>query len=80
MKRREFATSHAAFAMRPISAPAAVARFIPLSTSLKKKKKESEGGQEISRNAMPRVTSVLPSVADAAYFLGHELSGVARWE
>ncbi len=72
-----FATSHTVFATSPISAPAAAAPFFSLSNSLKKKKKEYEEGQEIGHYLVPRVGAVLPSVTDAAYFLGHEFSGVA---
>jgi hypothetical protein len=73
MSHREFATSHAAFAMSPIFAPTAVTPFSSLSNSLKKKKKESEEEQGVERNMTPRVNGVLPSVTDTAYFLGHEL-------
>lgn len=72
-----FATSRAVFATSPVFAPAAAAPFSLLSNSLKKKKKEYVEGAEIDRNAMPRVGRDLPRVADAAYFLGHELEGGA---
>ena len=72
-----FATSRAVFDTSPIFEPAAVAPFYLLSNSLKKKKKEYVEGAEIDRNAMPRVGRTLPRVADAAYFLGHELEGGA---
>ncbi|EDT38598.1 Baseplate J family protein [Burkholderia ambifaria MEX-5] len=71
--RVEFAPIRAAFAPSPIFAPAAVAPFSSLSNSLKKKKKEYEVRQGIDPNATPRVMPVLPSIADAAYFLGPEL-------
>lgn len=83
MNRIEFATSRAVFATSPVFAPAAVVPFSLLSNSLKKKKKEYIEGAEISRNATPRVGRVLPRVADAAYFLGHESEGGATgnsWE
>ncbi|WP_230956319.1 hypothetical protein [Burkholderia pseudomultivorans] len=44
---------------------------------MKKKKKEYVEEAEIGRNAMPRVMHALPRVAEAAYFLGHELEGGA---
>lgn len=72
-----FATSRAVFATSPIFAPAALAPFSLLSNSLKKKKKEYVEGHKFSRKAMPLVRRVLPRVADAAYFLGHELEGGA---
>ncbi|WP_197420768.1 hypothetical protein [Burkholderia sp. MSMB1552] len=75
-----FATSRAAFATSQVFASAAVAPFSLLSNSLKKKKKEYVEGQEISRKAVPRVGCVLPSVKDAAYFLGHEFLRVAMPE
>ncbi|MCW0030033.1 hypothetical protein [Burkholderia pseudomallei] len=58
----------------------AAALLSSLSISLKKKEKESEEGQGIGRNGLPRVGGVLPSVTDAAYFLGHEFSGSAMPE
>ncbi|RIV57258.1 Baseplate J family protein [Burkholderia pseudomallei] len=67
------APSRAAFAPSPIFALAAVAPFSSLSNSLKKKKKEYEERQGINPNATPRVMPVLPSIPDAAYFLGPEL-------
>ncbi len=75
--RPVFATSRAVFATSPVFAPAAAVPFSLLSNSLKKKKKEYVEGAEIDRKAMPRVARVLPRVADAAYFLGHELEGGA---
>ncbi|TCW81037.1 Baseplate J family protein [Burkholderia sp. SRS-46] len=66
------ATSQAAFAISPFFAPATAAPFFLLSNSLKKKKKEGEEGAAIGRNRSPRVVCVLPSITDAAYFLGHE--------
>ncbi|WP_197419312.1 hypothetical protein [Burkholderia mayonis] len=75
-----FATSQAAFAMSPVFARAAAVLLSSLSISLKKKEKESEEGQGIGRNGLPRVERVLPSVTDAAYFLGHEFVGVAMPE
>ncbi|MEX3846747.1 hypothetical protein [Paraburkholderia sp. BR10882] len=75
-----FATSHVAFAMSLFSTLAGDAPFFPLSNSLKKKKKEYEEGQEISQHLVPRVGAVSPSVAHAAYFLGHEFSGGAMGE
>ncbi|MFP4894523.1 hypothetical protein [Paraburkholderia sp. EG304] len=75
-----FATSHAAFATSPASAHVAAAPFFPLSNSLKKKKKEYEEEQAIGHYPVPRVGAVLPSVAHAAYFLGHEFPGVATVE
>ncbi|SOT45066.1 Baseplate J family protein (modular protein) [Burkholderia cenocepacia] len=77
MNRIRIATSRAVFATSPIFAPAAAVPFSLLSNSLKKKKKEYVEGAEIDRNAMPRVALVLPRVADAAYFLGHESEGGA---
>ncbi|MBI0359308.1 Baseplate J family protein [Burkholderia oklahomensis] len=77
---RLFAISRAAFATSPVFAPAAVALLSSLSISLKKKEKESEEGQGIGQNGLPRVECVLPSVTDAAYFLGHEFFGVAMPE
>ncbi|RQR31577.1 Baseplate J family protein [Burkholderia sp. Bp9142] len=71
--RIAFAPIHAGFAPSPILAPAAVAPFSSLSNSLKKKKKEYEERQGINPNATPRVMPVLPSIPDAAYFLGPEL-------
>ncbi len=77
MSRIRIATSHGIFATSPVSAAAAVAPLSSLSNSLKKKKKEYVEGAEIDRNAMPRVGCVLPRVAGAAYFLGHESEGGA---
>ncbi|MBF3641931.1 hypothetical protein ISF54_30855, partial [Burkholderia pseudomallei] len=73
-------TSRAAFAISPVLARAAAVLLSSLSISLKKKEKESEEGQGIGRNGLPRVTGVLPSVTDAAYFLGHEFLRVAMPE
>ncbi|AKA61171.1 putative baseplate J family protein [Burkholderia phage AP3] len=64
-----FAPIRPDFAPSPIFAPVAGAPFSSLSNSLKKKKKEYEERQGIDSNAMPRVMPVLPSIADAAYFL-----------
>ncbi|UEP52040.1 hypothetical protein LMA00_21675 [Burkholderia ambifaria] len=72
MDRIRIATSRGVFATSPVFAAAAVVPFSLLSNSLKKKKKEYVEAAEIDRNAMPRVGRVLPRVADAAYFLGHE--------
>lgn len=80
MSQRGFATSHATFAMSPVSPLAGDAPFFPLSNSLKKKKKEYEEGQGIGHYLVPRVWVVLPSVAHVAYFLGHGFSGVATGE
>ncbi|MGY4834032.1 hypothetical protein [Burkholderia pyrrocinia] len=77
MNRIRIATSRAAFATSPIFWPTAAVSFFSLSKLLKKKKKEYVEGQEISRKAVPRVGRVLPRVADAAYFLGHESEGGA---
>ncbi|MFB5148869.1 MULTISPECIES: hypothetical protein [Burkholderia] len=77
MNRIQIATSRCGFATSPVFAPAAAVPFSLLSNSLKKKKKEYVEGAEIDRNAMPRVTRVLPRVEDGAYFLGHELEGGA---
>lgn len=77
MSRTRIATSRCVFATSPVFAPAAAVPFSLLSNSLKKKKKEYVEGAEIDRNAMPRVRRVLPRVADAAYFLGHESEGGA---
>lgn len=77
MNRIRIATSRCAFATSSIFAPSAAVPFSLLSNSLKKKKKEYVEGAEIDRNAMPRVARVLPRVADAAYFLGHESEGGA---
>ncbi|MGS0979563.1 hypothetical protein [Burkholderia glumae] len=77
MNRIRIATSRCVFATSPVFAPAAAHPFSLLSNSLKKKKKEYVEGAEIDRNAMPRVARVLPRVADAAYFLGHESEGGA---
>ncbi len=77
VNRIRIATSRGVFATSPVFSPAAVGPFSLLSNSLKKKKKEYEEGQEVSRKAVPRVERVLPRVADAAYFLGHESEGGA---
>lgn len=77
MNRIRIATSRGVFATSPVFASAAAAPFSLLFNSLKKKKKEYVEGAEIDRNAMPRVGRVLPRVADAAYFLGHESEGGA---
>ncbi len=77
VNRIRIATSRCVFATSPVFAPAAAAPFSLLSNSLKKKKKEYAEGAEIDRNAVPRVEHVLPRVADAAYFLGHESEGGA---
>ncbi|WP_231748261.1 hypothetical protein [Burkholderia sp. ABCPW 14] len=66
--------------MSPVFALAAAVLLSPLSISLKKKEKEDKEGQGIGRNGLPRVASVLPSVTDAAYFLGHEFFGIAMPE
>jgi hypothetical protein len=73
MSRSVFATSRAVFATSPVFGPFAAALLFSLSKSLKKKKKEYVEGQEINRKAVPRVRGVSPRVAEAAYFLGHEL-------
>ncbi|OXJ40977.1 Baseplate J family protein [Burkholderia sp. HI2714] len=75
----DFAPTHASFAPSPILASAAVAPFSSLSNSLKKKKKEYEERQGIDSDAMPRVMPVLPSVADAAYFLCPESKRAPRF-
>lgn len=67
--RGDFAPSHAEFAPSSILASAAAALFSSSSNLLKKKKKEYEERQEIDSDTMPRVMPVLPSIADAAYFL-----------
>lgn len=77
MNRIRIATSRCGFATSPVFAPAAAVPFSLLSNSLKKKKKEYVEGAEIDRKAMPRVGHVLPRVAGAAYFLGHESEGGA---
>ncbi|RQX99786.1 Baseplate J family protein [Burkholderia stagnalis] len=77
--RIAFAPIHASFAPSPILASAAVAPFSSLSNSLKKKKKEYEERQGIDSDAMPRVMPVLPSVADAAYFLCPESKRAPRF-
>ncbi|HHT8899221.1 TPA: hypothetical protein ACT5CR_002045 [Burkholderia cenocepacia] len=77
-RRSDFAPNEAGFAPSPIFAPAAVAPFSSLSNSLKKKKKEYEERQGIDSNAMPRVMPVLPSIADAAYFLCPESKRAPR--
>lgn len=77
VNRIRIATSRGVFATSPVFSPAAVGPFSLLSNSLKRKKKEYEEGQEVSRKAVPRVGRVLPRVADAAYFLGHESEGGA---
>ncbi|MCA8205584.1 hypothetical protein LGM71_31635 [Burkholderia sp. AU33545] len=77
MNRLRIATSRGVFATSPVFAPAAAVPFSLLSNSLKKKKKEYVEGAEIDRNATPRVGRVLPRVAGAAYFLGHESEGGA---
>lgn len=78
-RRRAFAPSRVVFAPSRIFASAAVASFSSLSNSLKKKKKEYEERQGIDPNAMPRVMPVLPSIADAAYFLGPQSEGGAPY-
>ncbi|VWC00631.1 Baseplate J family protein [Burkholderia pseudomultivorans] len=77
MCRSPFATSRGVFATSPVFAPTAAAPFSLLSNSLKKKKKESKEEAGTGRNRAPRVLCVLPSVTDAAYFLGHESEGAA---
>ena len=77
MNRIRIATSRCVFATSPVFAPAAAVPFSLLSNSLKKKKKEYVEGAEIDRKAVPRVERVLPPVAGAAYFLGHESEGGA---
>ncbi|UNY41760.1 hypothetical protein CPT_Milagro_041 [Burkholderia phage Milagro] len=77
MNRIRIATSRCVFATSPVFAPAAAVPFSSLSNSLKKKKKEYVEGAKIDRYAMPRVGRVLPRVAGAAYFLGHESEGSA---
>ncbi|WP_226383414.1 hypothetical protein [Burkholderia mayonis] len=78
--RLQFAISSAAFAMSPVFALAAAVLLSSLSISLKKKEKEDKEGQGVSRNGLPRVECVLPSVTDAAYFLGHEFFCIAMPE
>ncbi|WP_195762393.1 Baseplate J family protein [Burkholderia pseudomallei] len=68
-----FATSRVVFATSPVFGPFATALFFSLSKSLKKKKKEYVQEQEINRKDAPRVRGVSPRVAEAAYYLGHEL-------
>ncbi|WP_260435787.1 hypothetical protein [Burkholderia seminalis] len=77
MNRIRIATSRCGFATNPVFAPATAVPFSLLFNSLKKKKKEYVEGAEIDRKAMPRVGHVLPRVAGAAYFLGHESEGGA---
>ncbi|HDR9165165.1 hypothetical protein LA345_20295 [Burkholderia vietnamiensis] len=77
MNRIRIATSRCVFATSSFFAPAAASPFSLLSSSLKKKKKEYVEGAETDRNAAPRVGHVLPLVAGAAYFLGHESEGGA---
>lgn len=67
-----FATSRALFATSLNFVAAAVPSFFSLSKLLKKKKKEYIERSGIDPKQVPRVRRVLPSVADAAYFLGHE--------
>ncbi|RQQ64141.1 Baseplate J family protein [Burkholderia stagnalis] len=66
------AISRGIFAISPISGLFSGVLFFSLSKLLKKKKKEYVEGQEIGQIAVPRVGRVLPRVAAAAYFLGHE--------
>jgi hypothetical protein len=70
---RRFATSREVFAINIIFSPAAVAPFSSLSKSLKEREKESEEERKLVRADVPRVETVLPSIADAAYFLSHVL-------
>ncbi|WP_232453949.1 hypothetical protein [Burkholderia ubonensis] len=77
MTRIRFATSRAVFATNQIFAPATVAPFSLLSNSLKEKKKECGEEAGIDLNPPPRVRCVLPSITNAAYFLGHEFEGGA---
>jgi hypothetical protein len=73
--RLAFATSHGAFATSPVFAPGRLSSSVSLSKLLREKKKESSEGQEINHMRAPRVTRVLPSIPDPAYFLGHEFHG-----
>ncbi|WGS47067.1 Baseplate J family protein [Burkholderia sp. JSH-S8] len=66
------AISRVIFAISPIFGLFSGVPYFSLSKLLKKKKKEYVEGQETSQIAVPRVGRVLPRVAAAAYFLGHE--------
>ncbi len=77
MSHPVFATSRAVFATSRFFRRLPADPFFSLSKLLKKKKKEYVEGREISRKGVPLVGRVLPLVADAAYFLGHESEGGA---
>lgn len=70
---RRFATSREAFAINAIFAPVAAAPLSSLSKSLKEREKESGEERKLARTDVPRVETVLPSITNAAYFLGHVL-------
>ncbi|MCY0389126.1 hypothetical protein OVY01_18420 [Robbsia sp. Bb-Pol-6] len=74
IRHPDFATSRADFATSPFGRLSLVRLSLSLSNSLKRKKKNTGKESESTRNAVPRVIPVLPSIREAAYFLGHELS------
>ncbi|MCA8258691.1 hypothetical protein LGM89_35980 [Burkholderia sp. AU31624] len=75
-----FATCHAAFAMSPAGAPAAVPSSFSLFNSLKKKKKENREATATSRHRAPRVGAALPSVAGDAASSRHGFHALATPE
>ena len=69
---RAFAINSSSFATSSIFALGRCFPFSSLSKTLREKEKESDEEQGITHTGPPRVERVLPSIADAAYFLCHE--------
>ncbi|MBN3774765.1 hypothetical protein [Burkholderia sp. Se-20378] len=78
--RAGFATCHAAFAMSPVGAPAAVPSSFSLFNSLKKKKKKNREALATHRHRAPRVGAALPSVAGDAAISRHGFRAAATPE
>ncbi|CAE6856397.1 hypothetical protein [Paraburkholderia domus] len=80
---RSFATSRRRFAMSPFSGHRRVPYFSLLSKLLKEKKKEGLERKASEETGVPRVDPDLPSIGEAAYFLGHashESAGGDSWQ
>ena len=68
IRHPDFATSRIDFATSLFGRLAPVRLSLSLSNSLKRKKKNTGKEHESTENAVPRVTRVLPSIREAAYF------------